>query len=725
MAFSYRSLPLTPIGYVLFQPTHLIPWGDERSKQTTGSAARHSTLAPSQKQQEQDQRKELHSLQQQQQHGQDWDHEGTSPYQDDSTGANGQVKGDGDAPLPGNATASVGVEGPDVLLEEQDEVVALLVQVNERHEKQLAFERVLQERDGFWRKRRVTLGTSSSDSIDVIVDASLWRSVSDKVAYNSEKSPSPHEKEYLEILDSVKGTPSEKRLASQFIARFFKSFPHLAEKAIDAQLDLCEDADVAIRKQAIKDLPSFCKDSKEYVAKIADVLAQLLLTEDNTELLVIHHSLVTLVKLDTKGTLGGVFSQIVAGEDLVRERAIKFLCAKLPLLSAEVLTKELEVYLFQECCKVMQDVTGQEFSSLMTLLSGLRLAKTIPGQQALVDLAAEQADLGKKATPGATAQDPSTQAETLAKLVQCIRQALPFFSPYVSSAKFVGHLCQQVVPGLGQLPSEEEALELLKLLAEMAPFASGLEEQDACLELVFLKLLEFMPLPPAGEDTENAGEQPALQLSHVECLMYTFHQLAKRSPEFLTGESSAERLRDFKLRLQYLARGVQGYIKKLRTALQGKRPTELKTDENKLKVAALKTTSNINILIRDLFHVPPSFKAAISLSWKPSTSAERPAMPTPEVALATPAAAGSAAARSEKRRIEFPEGALTPAKSAKKPVVSGKNERELYSPPGGKYSTKVQSFQGVPTNARGGVAGRGGSTRFRGFNRGWRGRIYS
>ncbi|KAH9373769.1 hypothetical protein HPB48_007509 [Haemaphysalis longicornis] len=97
---------------------------------------------------------------------------------------------------------------------------------------------------------------------------------------------SEHEKDYLDILESVKGTPSEKRLASQFIARFFKSFPHLAEKAIDAQLDLCEDADVAIRKQAIKDLPSFCKESKEYVPKIADVLAQLLLTEDHTELLV-------------------------------------------------------------------------------------------------------------------------------------------------------------------------------------------------------------------------------------------------------------------------------------------------------------------------------------------------------------------------------------------------------------------------------------------------------
>lgn len=84
-----------------------------------------------------------------------------------------------------------------------------------------------------------------------------------------------------------------------------------------------------------------------------------------------------------------------------------------------------EIVLFRQ---VMQDVTGQEFNSLMTLLSGLKLAKTIPGQQALVDLAAEQADLGKKATPGVTTQDPSSQAETLAKLVQCIRQALPLFS---------------------------------------------------------------------------------------------------------------------------------------------------------------------------------------------------------------------------------------------------------------------------------------------------------
>lgn len=55
-----------------------------------------------------------------------------------------------------------------------------------------------------------------------------------------------HEKEYLEILAAVKGSDKEKRLASQFIAKFFNSFPTLSEQAIEAQFDLCEDDDVAV-----------------------------------------------------------------------------------------------------------------------------------------------------------------------------------------------------------------------------------------------------------------------------------------------------------------------------------------------------------------------------------------------------------------------------------------------------------------------------------------------
>ncbi|KAL0155024.1 hypothetical protein M9458_049287, partial [Cirrhinus mrigala] len=54
-----------------------------------------------------------------------------------------------------------------------------------------------------------------------------------------------HKDAYQVILDGVKGGPKEKRLAAQFIPKFFSSFPELADAAINAQLDLCEDEDVS------------------------------------------------------------------------------------------------------------------------------------------------------------------------------------------------------------------------------------------------------------------------------------------------------------------------------------------------------------------------------------------------------------------------------------------------------------------------------------------------
>lgn len=56
-----------------------------------------------------------------------------------------------------------------------------------------------------------------------------------------------HKDAYQVILDGVKGGAKEKRLAAQFIPKFFKHFPELADSAINAQLDLCEDEDVSVR----------------------------------------------------------------------------------------------------------------------------------------------------------------------------------------------------------------------------------------------------------------------------------------------------------------------------------------------------------------------------------------------------------------------------------------------------------------------------------------------
>lgn len=88
----------------------------------------------------------------------------------------------------------------------------------------------------------------AKDNISEVSCNSLWRWFSCNIlcsAITTSFRPQ-HEKEYLEILSAVKGTPKEKRLASQFIARFFKCFPDLADQAIEAQLDLCEDDDVSV-----------------------------------------------------------------------------------------------------------------------------------------------------------------------------------------------------------------------------------------------------------------------------------------------------------------------------------------------------------------------------------------------------------------------------------------------------------------------------------------------
>ena len=188
-----------------------------------------------------------------------------------------------------------------------------------------------------------------------------------------------HESSYVTILSAVKGDKAHKQLCSQFISRFFVHFPQHYDTAIDALLDLCEDDDMTIRRHAIKELPNICKQNKEYVPKMADVLAQLLQTEDNQELQVVNQSLTTLAKCDPQGFFGGLFSQIIVGEEVVRERAIKFLKDRLKQIPQEIMTKEVEEYFLEETRKVMVDVNKEEFITLMTLLSGLKISKSLSG----------------------------------------------------------------------------------------------------------------------------------------------------------------------------------------------------------------------------------------------------------------------------------------------------------------------------------------------------------
>ena len=230
-----------------------------------------------------------------------------------------------------------------------------------------------------------------------------------------------YEDQYKTILLGVKSQDTNtKKLSSQFISRFFAKFPNLANQALDAILDLCEDEDVDIRKQAIKDLPSLCREMKEFLPKIADVLSQLLQSEDKNEIVVIQNSLMSLFRRDAKGTLIGLFSQVRNGGDVVRDRALKFLHLKLKTEGSELIaSKDTEAVLLDEIKHSIEDCTADEFHMFMSMLGATCLPKTISGQSMIVELIAHSCQLGKF---------DAGDEEAVDRFLACASSALPYFS---------------------------------------------------------------------------------------------------------------------------------------------------------------------------------------------------------------------------------------------------------------------------------------------------------
>lgn len=295
----------------------------------------------------------------------------------------------------------------------------------------------------------------------------------------------------------------------------------------------------------------------------------------------------------------------------------------------------------------------------------------------------------------------------------CIKCALPYLSPYVTSNAFLQYLALQVLPVLDNVAAAAgpEAqgidLEVLQLVAELTPSVTPTSvahpiDVAACQVEIFSKLLQYLTLPP--EDLEGAGDavEPNLQFTHIESLLFAFHQLGKHNADVLSDDA---KLKDLKLRLQYLARGVQNYTKKLKESLSGLKKAALQEEENLIKAVALKSTTNINTIIKDLFHIPPSFKTSVALSWtKPAskTPVKLGVSITPSVAAkepaATPDAENGAAVVGKRKAIEAPEGSA--------PKVD-KKERQIYAPPSGKFSGNNRGNYNKPVRGRGGFGGRG------------------
>ncbi|XP_066146303.1 apoptosis inhibitor 5 isoform X1 [Euwallacea fornicatus] len=509
---------------------------------------------------------------------------------------------------------------------------------------------------------------------------------------------SEHSAEYLDCINSPKEDPKEKKLTAKIISQFYKHFPALQEQALNALLDFCEETDGDVRICAMKELPHLCKENKENVMNIASVLTQLLQLEDQDHL-VACNLLIQVFKEDRLNAAKGILSNLGSEVEGLRDKVVNFVYKRLVYIGNG--TNEdvpgLSDLFESVGKKILLDCTAEEFMTVMPYLVSLKIAKTSEGQKELINLVEQKIEINEKFDP---LEEGTYNTD---RLIMCVDTILPLFSAVNQSSKFLVYYCKEVLSQwhtIGTLDDGEQyQLRLLRQFALLSACSWKIENISEIVEQVFDKLKEYMPLPSEDVDVNKILN---LNFTVVECLLYTFHKLAAQCPEFLTNE---ERIADFRLRLQYFARGVQGCKRGLKRTMQGKLGSieDLsETDQEKVKIAPL-VFANINLLIKDLFHKPPLYKSQVRLSFKDEV------MTVPQI----------------KPNIRKSPNRHTPITFDSSNGTSGKRpksnkageDRQLYQPPSGKFSSNFgRSGSRGGTWNRGGGRGRGS----RSSGRNWR-----
>ncbi|KAJ7587080.1 hypothetical protein C8J56DRAFT_91215 [Mycena floridula] len=107
---------------------------------------------------------------------------------------------------------------------------------------------------------------------------------------------------------------SLKIVAADNIQHFFSDFPDLEESAINAVYDICEDQSSQVRIQGYSAITQLSKMEKRWVKRNADVLLQLLQSDEEEEVKVVKKALVEHIDLDSPVTLGVLCDQITLAD---------------------------------------------------------------------------------------------------------------------------------------------------------------------------------------------------------------------------------------------------------------------------------------------------------------------------------------------------------------------------------------------------------------------------
>jgi len=409
------------------------------------------------------------------------------------------------------------------------------------------------------------------------------------------------------LIAGAHGSSNCKRLAAQFIPRFFGKFPEYYETALDSLFDLCEDTDINVRLTVIKYIPNVVKEFDKFAVRIADALVQLLENETVQEIAAVKKALEQVLRLDP-GTIPAIFNQSLKGSLEVRQRTINFLSNDLNRIKAELSQRnsDWELKFSDEVKKALHDANATDYEMFIKMLLSLKMYEKKENLKALsnsmVDAIAREDEQF----------DPSNE-NSVQKFILCGKTSIQFFEKGISTTPILTFLVKKILPQdiYCNLQAKQQR-SVLRYLVEFiirSPTESTLREAAPLIKDIFVK---EVPEPPA----DNSNEDPKLDLNKVENIVYAIYTIASKVPTITEGQEMNSRLRY----LYTFAMKCQTRVKLSLKDLQKNQNKDQQTIEKIKKAENVQTvTHNIFTMTKELMKpaVARHFTKVV-ISWRTS-----------------------------------------------------------------------------------------------------------
>ncbi|CAG8580045.1 uncharacterized protein OCT59_001867 [Rhizophagus irregularis] len=459
---------------------------------------------------------------------------------------------------------------------------------------------------------------------------------------NNASDNTPEIKRSYEILIAgAHGSSNCKRLAAQFIPRFFGKFPEYYETALDALFDLCEDTDINVRLTVIKYMPNVVKEFDKFAVRIADALVQLLENETVQEIAAVKKALEQVLRLDPE-TIPAIFNQSLKGSPEVRQRTINFLSNDLNRIKMELSQRnsDWESKFSDEVKKALHDANATDYEMFIKMLLSLKMYEKKENLKALSEsmvdaIAKENEQL-----------DPSNES-SFQKFMLCGKTLIQFFEKGISTTPILAFLVKKMLPqniycNL-QAKQQKSVLRYLVEFIIRSPNETTLKEAAPLIKDIFVK---EVPEPPS----DNNEEDPKLDLNKVENIVYAIYTIASKVPAITEGQEMNSRLRH----LYTFAMKCQTRVKLGLKDLQKTQNKDQQTIEKIKKAENVQTvTQNIFTMTKELMKpaVARHFtKVVISWRTSPQTTTSPPTLTSSTTGVKRPNTEGSTSNPNKKQK---------------------------------------------------------------------------